>query len=215
MNLSFFRCLAACRTRSSAWDTLARSCARRVLCWRAFPSVPALRSTDSAAGCPALFAGFTATMAGSDFSRPCISGYGSSPSRCGPAVSIRRSNSRPPGSRAKSFRTCQGLRPRQARRALALARPSMLPSVILNTSALGTILFSRLNGWPMRSPADASPTPSRMLTHGRGRCGSLLLHRRGLAPPTLCRFCRRTRNQELFTKVGIKTSLYIKRLCVA
>ena len=60
--------LAACRTRSSAWDTLARSCARRVLCWRAFPSVPALRSTGSAAGFPALFVGFDATMARSDFS---------------------------------------------------------------------------------------------------------------------------------------------------
>src|SRR5580693_5940494 len=29
-------------------------------------------------------AGFTATMASSDFPRPCIIGYGSSPSRCGP-----------------------------------------------------------------------------------------------------------------------------------
>src|SRR3979490_1765651 len=35
----------------------------------------------------ALFAGFTATMAGSDFSRPCIIGFGSSPSRCGPSLS--------------------------------------------------------------------------------------------------------------------------------
>src|SRR3984893_415105 len=34
-----------------------------------------------------LFAGFTATMAGSDFSCPCIIGYGSSPSRCGPSLS--------------------------------------------------------------------------------------------------------------------------------
>ena len=64
MNRSFFLCLAACRTRSSAWDTLTRSCARRVLCWSAFPSAPALRSTGSAAGCPASFAGFLATMAG-------------------------------------------------------------------------------------------------------------------------------------------------------
>src|SRR5215470_1492144 len=41
--------------RSSACDTLARSCARRVLCWLAFPLASALRSTGSAAGCPALF----------------------------------------------------------------------------------------------------------------------------------------------------------------
>ena len=50
----------------------------------AFPSVPALRSAGSAAGRPALFVGFTATMAGSDFPRSCVTGFGSSPSRCGP-----------------------------------------------------------------------------------------------------------------------------------
>ena len=45
-----------------------------------------LGSTGSAADRSALFVGFTATMAGSDFSCPCIIGYGSSPSRCGPAA---------------------------------------------------------------------------------------------------------------------------------
>jgi hypothetical protein len=29
-------------------------------------------------------------------------------------------------------------------------------------------LLSRLNGWPMHSPADASPAPSRTQTHGSG-----------------------------------------------
>jgi hypothetical protein len=42
----------------------------------------------SAAECSALFVGFTATMAESDFSCPCIIGYGSSPSRCGPSLSL-------------------------------------------------------------------------------------------------------------------------------
>jgi hypothetical protein len=28
--------------------------------------------------------------------------------------------------------------------------------------------LSRLNGWPMHSPADASPTPSRAPAHGSG-----------------------------------------------
>ena len=46
--------------RSSACDTLIRLCVRPVLCWFAFPLVPALRSTDSAADCSALFAGFPA-----------------------------------------------------------------------------------------------------------------------------------------------------------
>jgi hypothetical protein len=79
----------------------------------------------------------------------------------------RRPNPRSPGSRAKSFRTCQGLRPRRAG-PLAITPPSMLPSAFMSTSAPGTILFSQLNGWPMRSPADASPTPSRMPAHGSG-----------------------------------------------
>ena len=37
-------------------ETLSRSCARRVPCWLAFPSLPALRSTGSAADRSALFA---------------------------------------------------------------------------------------------------------------------------------------------------------------
>ena len=75
-------------------------CVRYVLCCPAFPLVPALGSTGSAtAGSPAqcatgefaiLFASFTATMAGSDFSCPCIIGYGSSPSRCGPSCRTAR-----------------------------------------------------------------------------------------------------------------------------
>jgi len=60
VNFSFFPCLAACRTRSSACDTLSRSCARRVLCWPTFPLVPVLGSTGSAADCSALFVGFAA-----------------------------------------------------------------------------------------------------------------------------------------------------------
>jgi hypothetical protein len=84
VNLSFLLCLATCRRRSSAWDKLSRSCARRVRCWLAFPSAPALGSTNSAASRLALFVGFTATMAGADFSRPYISDDGSSSSRCGP-----------------------------------------------------------------------------------------------------------------------------------
>src|SRR6516162_2249730 len=78
VNFSFFLSFATFRMRSSACDTLTRHCVRRVLCWRAFPLVPALRSTGSAAlgsatdrsamDSSALFAGFVATMAGSDFS---------------------------------------------------------------------------------------------------------------------------------------------------
>ena len=65
----------ACRMRSSACDTRAWFCVQCVLCWCAFPSVPALRSTNSAADHSALFVGFTATMARSDFSCPCNTRY--------------------------------------------------------------------------------------------------------------------------------------------
>ena len=54
------------------------------------------------------------------------------------------------------------------RRALALTRPFVWPSVTVTTSAPGTIALSRLNGRPARSPADASPGPSRGPTHGSG-----------------------------------------------
>src|SRR6266508_5367799 len=83
--------------RSSACDTLTRLCVRGVLCLLAFPLGSALRSTGSAAVETALFVGFPATMAESDFSRPCIIGYGSSPSRCGPAAVAERSIARSPG----------------------------------------------------------------------------------------------------------------------
>ena len=84
MNRSFLSSLAAVRTRSSPGDTLARLGVRRVLACPAFSSVPSLGSTNSGSGRPLPFAGFPATMEGSDFSSPCITGFGSSPSRCGP-----------------------------------------------------------------------------------------------------------------------------------
>src|SRR5215472_883770 len=70
VNLSFFLSFATCRMRSSACDTLTRLCARRVLCWPAFPLASVLGSTGSAADRSALFASFAATMAESDFPRP-------------------------------------------------------------------------------------------------------------------------------------------------
>jgi hypothetical protein len=98
VNFSFFLSFATRRMRSSACDTLIWPCVPHVLCWPAFLLVSALGSTGSAANssavdcsaaeCSALFASFTATMTESDFSCPCIIGYGSSPSRCGPSLSL-------------------------------------------------------------------------------------------------------------------------------
>ena len=77
----------------------------------------------------------------------------------------RRSTQRPPGSRPRSVRTCQGLRPRRADRLLAMTHAIVLPSAGQTASALRTKL-SRLDGWPVRSPADASRPASRR-THAR------------------------------------------------
>src|SRR5437764_1098125 len=75
---------------------------------------------------------------------------------------------RSPGSQAESVRTCQCLRPRRAVWALALSRPSVLPSVTGTTSAPRMRVLSRLNGWPMRSPVNASPIRSRVSAHDSG-----------------------------------------------
>jgi len=79
-----------------------------------------------------------------------------------------RSGMRSPGSLTRSVCTCQGLRPRRVVRALAIACSCVLPSVLQTTSAPGTMTISRLDGWPMHSPADASPPSSRTPTHGSG-----------------------------------------------
>src|SRR3954469_6168594 len=57
------------------------------------------------------------------------------------------------------------------RRRLALAPPRVWPSGTVTPSAPGTVALSRLNGQPARSPADASPAPSRGPTHGLGPVG--------------------------------------------
>jgi hypothetical protein len=108
--------LARGRADQTAAFSTARNCNRgnralgsRGRSPRALVSV--LGSPGSVANRSVLFAGLPATTTESDFSG--IIGYSSSPSRCGPAVSIRGPNPRSPGSRAKSFPTCQGLRPRR------------------------------------------------------------------------------------------------------
>src|SRR6266403_1778350 len=60
---------------ASTCDTVSRLCVRPECCWFAFPLVPALGSTGSAADRSALFASFAATTAGSDFPRSFIIGY--------------------------------------------------------------------------------------------------------------------------------------------
>ena len=83
-------------------------------------------------------------MAGSDPSSPCIIGFGSSPSRCGPLTS-RRPRSRSPGFRSRSLRTCQGLRPRRTGHALAIARTPVSPSA--HDNGVGVAIDSFAAQW--------------------------------------------------------------------
>jgi hypothetical protein len=96
---------------------------------------PPLRSTRSGSGRPSPFAGFSATMKGSDFSSPCITGFGSSPSRCGPVLidpGRRRDLPVPAQGAYAHAGVCDRAGPSQA---LALARPSVLPSTQCTVSA--------------------------------------------------------------------------------
>ena len=77
VNRSFFLCFAG-RMRPAAVTRLP-SPSPALQCWPAFPSVPALGSTGSAADGSSLFVGFTAPTAGPDFSCP-AHGSGSWPS---------------------------------------------------------------------------------------------------------------------------------------
>ena len=177
----------AVRTRSSPGDTLARLGVRRVLACPVFSLAPSLCSTNSGRGRPRPFAGFPATMEGSDFSSPCITGFGSSPSRCGPGFFWAWPEARSPGSRARSLRTCWGLRPRRAGQALALARPSVLPSTQCTVSASRECCFRgsiRSLCAPL-STLHQSPRGFQRMT--RGQCGSQDLHWQRLALFTPCR----------------------------
>ena len=187
MNRSFFLCLAACRMRPSARDTLSRFCAGT---WFAGPH--------------SLWPPPFAPPAPRPVARPCSPASQLLWYRLIPASILHRlwllafpmqtralccdwSDVGSPGSRATSFHTCQVLRPRRAVQALALTRLSVLPSSFATASAPGISIFARLNGWPVCSPTDASRRPHGRPRTARGRCGSLLRHRVGLAPTTRCR----------------------------
>lgn len=68
-----------------------------------------------------------------------------------------------------------------------LMRLAVLPSVLRTTSAPGALSTSRLDGWPMHTPTNASRRPQGRQRKASGRCGSLILHRNGLSPCTPCR----------------------------
>jgi len=188
VNLSFLFRLAVCRTRSSAWDTLSRSCARRVLRWPAFPSAPALRSTVSAADRSAMFVGFIATMPGSDFSRPCAGGVGSSPSRRGPmavAPVVGHETSRFPR-RERPHMPGSSTTPGRPRRSRSRTRTCRLPRSETRRRPNLNLFRGSMAGLCAPLPT-LRPRPHKRKRTARGRDGSLRLPRDGIAPSTPCR----------------------------
>src|SRR5215468_9365868 len=96
-------------------------------------------------------------MAESDFSESCIGGYGSSPSHRRPSAQYSlRPIRRPPGSRTRSVRACQVLRPRRVDQVLALAPLDILPSTTQTVSAPGISFLYR------GSDPDCSAPPAQI-----------------------------------------------------
>jgi hypothetical protein len=151
-----------------------------------FPSVPSLRSTDSAPSRLGLFTGFNATMKESDFSCSCIIGYGSSPSQCGPLGCCGQAGDLPvpkqgaymharfydlagPNRYSRS-RTCSYCLPHWQKR----RHPDLL---IFRGSMAG-----------LHAPLSTlRHTPHGVPRMTRGQCDSLGLHCIGLPPTTPCR----------------------------
>ena len=171
--------------RACAWDTASRLCVRTVLCTPAFLSIPPLPSTDSAAGRPALFAGFIGTISESDFCAPFIIGVGLRPSRCGPPTTAGGNADLPvPVQEAyvharvsDDAGSGQHSRSRASPCCLLPFREHRHPKQDFRRSMAG--LYAPL------STLRPYPHGHRRMT--RGQCGSLALHCRGLAPLTSCR----------------------------
>ena len=187
MNRSPLCSCAACRTRSSRWDMLSRLGVRRMPRFIAFPLAPTLGSIDSAGSCLPLFADFPATMAGSDFSWPCVIGFGS------PAFPLRTAFSLAASHEISRFpcRKCRR-RARVSDHAGPVGRwrwrtpPCCLP---LHRKRRHPGPVSLRGSIPGPSPPlpTLRPTPHGLTRMTQGRCGSLYLHRKGLAPSPSCR----------------------------
>src|SRR5208337_3119183 len=137
-------------------------------CWPALPLAPVLGSTGSATDHSALFVGFVATTTESDFSGSCIIGFDSSSSRCGPGGV--RPQAKPETSRfpRKELPHMPGS---STTPGWAAARTNAPVHVAFRDSdhvGARNYLLSRLNGWPMHSPVNASSASSRIPTHDSG-----------------------------------------------
>ena len=144
-----------------------RLCVRSVFWWAEFPLVPPLRSTDSAESSPSLFARFSTTMGESDCFLSPLMGYGFLLSHKAPALAGGEQALPGPDTR----RTCVlGFLdtavpdcPSPSRSSRCCLRPHPRPRHLRSRRFRCSIAP------PTRAATDASPTPSRMPTHGSRR----------------------------------------------
>ena len=170
-----------CRRRSSPGDTLTRFRVRHVVESIVFPLVTPLRSIDSAADRSALFADFDATTSASDWSGPCIIGFGTHafPMRAS-GVLVGRDLSRFPDKRLPCSPGSQTTRDRPDTREIASGHVAFrtclfvgIPDYFHTFAAQWlacTFSLPTLHHGPHGPPCTA-----------RGWCGSLLLHHGRLA----------------------------------
>src|SRR5262245_47706540 len=187
--LSFLFLVAAPRMRSCACDTASRLCVRTVLCNSAFLSVPLLPSTASAAGCPALFAGFTGIISESDFFAPFIIGYGLRPSRCGPGTASQSGDEDIPVPAQEVCVHAEGLKTTRGGEGPCDDGPAPVAFCLPRRHRHPGLHCFRRSIPRLYVPLSTL----RVLPHSsvprmtRGQRGSLLLHCDGLAPSTSCR----------------------------
>src|SRR5262249_38291573 len=91
---------------------------------------------------------------------------------------------------------------------LAISRPDMLPSTLCTASAPRIRLFRGSMAGLCAPLSTLRRDPREPLRMTRGRCGSLLLHHKGLAPSTPCRSPGALHNESAFTPTaaGKRTS---------
>ena len=108
-------------------------------------------------------------MAESDFSRSFIGGYSSSPSHRGPGC-FHEHLADQESSRFPYKKLLHMPGSATTPRRLGARDTAPLRVAFRSVDSVGSRenILSRLDGWPMRSPADASPTSSRMPAHGSG-----------------------------------------------
>src|SRR5262245_1277300 len=98
---------------------------------------------------------------------------------------------------------CQGL---------ALSRPDMLPSTLCTASAPRIRLFRGSMAGLCAPLSTLRRDPRGPLRMTRGRCGSLLLHRKGLAPSTPCRSPGASHNESAYAPTSdIQADIDLRR----